>query len=147
MSTYGVKLPTIASMRVGILVASGSSSSVAQGKAIKDGFKDAKVFASTIGEKTVPGVDKALSAVDGTVFDAVIVADGAEALFADGARSTFLPAGPAGTDHHGRLPLGQAAGTGPGIYVESDVGAVVKDVKEGLATFKFLDRIALDEDK
>lgn len=162
MSTYGGTLPTIASMRIGILVASGSNASVAQGTAIKDGFKDAKAFASTVGEKTVPGVDKALSAVDATVFDALIVTDGAQALFAKGVRSTFYPPGrPAQmvTDSfHWGKPIGfvgkgkdaiNSTGikTGPGIYVDNDVGAVVKDIKEGLATFKFLDRIALDEDE
>lgn len=162
MSTYGGKLPSIASMRIGILVASGSKASVEQGQAVKDGFKDAKVFASTVGEKTVKGVDKALSAVDATVFDAIIVADDTAALFGRRAGSTFYPPGrPAQiiTDgFHWGKPLGfvgkgkdaiNATGIkmGPGIYTGDDVGTIVQDIKEGLAVFKFIDRIVLDEDK
>ncbi|TQV97940.1 hypothetical protein V2A60_006349 [Cordyceps javanica] len=160
MSTYGVALPTIASMRVGILVDSGSDASVAQGRALKDGFGDARVFASTIGARTVPGVDRALSATDATVFDAVIVADGAGVLFARRGGSALYPPGRPSqivTDSfHWGKPLG-FLGTGkdainstdvragPGVYVGGDVGSMVKKVKEGLATFKFLDRITLDE--
>lgn len=161
MSTYGVKLPTIAAMRVGVLVSSASNSSIAQGAAVKSALKNAKIFVSTVGERTVPGVDKALSAVDATVFDAIIIADGTSALFDTSTKSTFYPPGrPAQivTDsfHWGKPIgfLGKASGaiygtavkTGPGIYEGDDIDAIVKDIKEGLAMFKFIDRIALDDD-
>ncbi|KAH8713325.1 Catalase-3 [Beauveria bassiana] len=168
MSAYGAApLPTIAGLRVGVLVDSESGASVAQGRAVRDGLRAAKVFASTVGERTVEGVDRTLAATDATVFDAVVVADGTAALFEAGAgagaaaaRSTYYPPGRPGqivTDsfHWGKpvgfLGTGKEAinrtgiKAGPGVYVGSDVESMVKNVKEGLATFKFLDRIALDE--
>ncbi|KAM3514798.1 hypothetical protein MY11210_001522 [Beauveria gryllotalpidicola] len=161
MSAYGAALPTIAGLRVGVLVDSESGASVAQGRAVRDGFRGAKVFASTVGERTVEGVDRTLAATDATVFDAVVVADGTAALFEGGdARSTFYPPGrpsqivtdsfhwgkPVGFLGTGREAINRTGiQAGPGVYVGSDVKSMVKDVKEGLATFKFLDRIALDE--
>ncbi|KGQ07030.1 Catalase-3 [Beauveria bassiana D1-5] len=163
MSAYGAALPTIAGLRVGVLVNSESGASVAQGRAVRDGLRAAKVFASTVGKRTVEGVDRTLAATDATVFDAVVVADGTAALFEAGAaaaRSTYYPPGRPSqivTDsfHWGKpvgfLGTGKEAinrtgiKAGPGVYVGSDVESMVKNVKEGLATFKFLDRIALDE--
>ncbi|KAM3539033.1 hypothetical protein ARSEF1564_008050 [Beauveria bassiana] len=166
MSAYGAALlPTIAGLRVGVLVDSESGASVAQGRAVRDGLRAAKVFASTVGKRTVEGVDRTLAATDATVFDAVVVADGTAALFEAGAaaaaaRSTYYPPGRPSqivTDsfHWGKpvgfLGTGKEAidrtgiKAGPGVYVGSDVESMVKNVKEGLATFKFLDRIALDE--
>lgn len=160
MSAYGAALPTIAGLRVGVLVDSESGASVAQGRAVRDSFREAKVFASTVGERTVEGVDRTLAATDATVFDAIIVADGTAALFEAGARSTYYPPGRPSqivTDsfHWGKpvgfLGTGKEAidrtviKAGPGVYVGGDVKSMVKNVKEGLATFKFLDRIALDE--
>jgi catalase len=137
MSAYGAALPTIAGLRVGVLVDSESGASVAQGRAVRDSFREAKVFASTVGERTVEGVDRTLAATDATVFDAIIVADGTVALFEAGARSTYYP-GKEAIDRTGIK-------AGPGVYVGGDFKSMVKNVKEGLATFKFLDRIALDE--
>lgn len=161
MSTYGVRLPTIAAMRVGVLVSSTSNSSVAQGTAIKNALKNSKVFVSTLGERTVSGVDRALSAVDATVFDAVIVADGTSTLFDRSTKSTFYPPGrpaqivtdsfhwgkPIGFLGNGRDAMnGTGVKTGPGIYECDGVDAIAKNIKEGLAMFKFIDRIALDDD-
>ncbi|OAA52619.1 catalase [Beauveria brongniartii RCEF 3172] len=162
MSAYGAALPTIAGLRVGVLVDSESGASVAQGRAVRDGLRGAKVFASTVGERTVEGVDRTLAATDATVFDAVVVADGTAALFEAGAaaRSTYYPPGRPSqivTDSfHWGKPVGFLGSgkeaidrtgikAGPGVYVGSDVKSMVKNVQEGLATFKFLDRIALDE--
>jgi catalase len=45
----------------------------------------------------------------------------------------------------GALKTGQISTEREGVYVAGSVGdAFVKDVKEGLRTFKFLDRFALD---
>ncbi|OAA54933.1 catalase [Cordyceps fumosorosea ARSEF 2679] len=164
MSAYGAKLPTIASMRVGVLVDGGSEESVREGAALRDGLKHARVFASTVGERMAPGVDRALTATDATVFDAVVVTEGAAAALFDPAarRSTLYPSGRPSriiTDSfRWGKPLGflgRAADVigrtgikaGPGVYVGGDVASMVEDIKEGLATFKFLDRVALDEDE
>ncbi|KAM3436875.1 hypothetical protein NHJ13734_004899 [Beauveria thailandica] len=162
MSAYGAALPTIAGLRVGVLVDSESGASVAQGRAVRDGLRGAKLFASTVGERTVEGVDRTLAATDATVFDALVVADGTAALFEAGAaaRSTYYPPGrpsqivtdsfrwgkPVGFLGSGKEAIDRTGiKAGPGVYVGSDVESMVKNVKEGLATYKFLDRIALDE--
>ena len=162
MSTYGENLPTIAALHVGILVASDSERSVSQAKKLKDELKDSKVFVTIVGDKTVDGVDKALSAIDATGFDGIIVTDGTGAYFDRKTKSTFYPPGRPTQivvdGYHWGKPLGllgegkdaiKAAGieTGPGVYEGDDVASVVKDMKEGLAIFKFLDRVALDKSK
>lgn len=85
-------------------------------------------------------------------------------LFDRKAKSRFYPAGcPAQivTDSfHWGKPLGfvgsgsgkdaiNATGVkaGPGVYERDDAASVVNDIKDGLATFKFLERIALDDAK
>ncbi len=162
MSTYGEELLTIAALHLGILVASNSEESLSQAKQIKDELQDSKLFVTIVGDKTVEGVDKALSATDATGFDGIIVTDGTAAYFDGKTRSTFFPAGRPTqivTDsYYWGKPLGflgegkdaiRAAGvkSGPGVYEGNDVASVVKNLKGGLATFKFLDRIALDRDR
>lgn len=162
MSTYGEELTTIAALRLGVLVASDSEVSLSQAKQIKDELQDSKLFVTVVGDKTVDGIDKALSAIDATGFDGIVVTDGTAKYFDGKTRSTFFPAGRPTqivTDsYYWGKPLGflgdgkdaiKASGVkpGPGVYEGSEVASVVKDIKGGLATFKFLDRIALDEDK
>jgi catalase len=106
-------------------------------------------------------------------FDAIVIADGAEGLFSSrsftgspkskgSGSSTLYPAGrpldilldafrfgkPVGAvgGGSGALRAGQISEKREGVYVDTKIGEeFVKSVKEGLRTFKFLDRFALDE--
>jgi catalase len=162
MSTYGENLPTIAALHVGILAASNSEKSISQAKDLKAALKDCRVFVTIVGDKTVDGVDKALSAIDATGFDGIIVTDGTSAYFDRQTKSTFFPPGrptqivvdgyywgkPLAFLGEGKDAI-KAAGieTSPGVYEGDNVASVIEDMKEGLAIFKFLDRVALDKAK
>lgn len=109
----------------------------------------------------ISGVDTTYSAADATLFDSIVVADGAEKLFAGGSSSTYFPADrprqilsdaynwgkPVGTLGKASKALKAAQiSAGPGVYSNAtDVNALVKGLEAGLKTFRFINRFALDE--
>jgi catalase len=160
LSIFGQKLPTIATLRVGILTSTESKDSLSQAKALKENFGSSNVTVIIVGETLSQDIDQTYSAAEAIGFDGIIVADGAEKLFDARARSTLYPPGrPAQIvvdGYNWGKPvgfLGKAQGVanatgasdGPGVYVVKDAADIVPDFKEGLATFKFTDRFAQDE--
>jgi catalase len=160
VSTMGKKLPTIATLTVGVLVSTNSKNSIEQAKAIKKALAEDKVTATIVGEFLGDDVEITYDGADAVQFDGIVVASGTESLFNGTRKSTFYPPGrPAQIivdGYNWGKPVGfvgsaksaaQAAriGNGEGVYLSKDVDAVVKNLKDGLATFKFTDRFPLDD--
>lgn len=106
------------------------------------------------------GVDQVYAASEAIAFDGIIVTDGAESLFnATSKNALFPPRRPAqivADAYNWGKPLGFLGGAssvkdaadvldGPGVYTAEGVDAIMEDFKDGLATFKFTDRFAIDE--
>ncbi|POR34111.1 Catalase [Tolypocladium paradoxum] len=161
ISIFGEKLPTIATLQVGVLASTGSEDSLAQAKALKDAFKADRVTVVAVAEALADGVDMTYSAAEAIGFDGIIVASGAEKLFDAKTKSTLYPPGrpmQIVTDgYNWGKPVGflgsadkarAAAGVsnGPGVYAAEDTGAMANSFREGLAVFKFTDRFATDDE-
>lgn len=161
LSIFGNKLPTIATLTVGILATTNTDSSIKQAQELKKALEEEKLVVTIVGETLSNGVDQTYSAAEAVAFDAIVVAEGAEVLFDTTKKSTLYPPGrPAQivTDGYSwGKPVGfigkakssaKAAGVGEGqgVYQASGVDEIVKDLKEGLATFKFTDRFPLDDE-
>ncbi|KAJ5954213.1 hypothetical protein N7501_008492 [Penicillium viridicatum] len=171
IGAFGQKLAKLDGLKVGLLASVDKPASIAQGAKLQSALSSAGVDVVVVAERMADDVDQTYSASDAVQFDAVVIADGAEGLFgsksftsvpdkASGA-STLYPAGRPldilldafrfgktvgalgkGSD---ALKSGQISSDREGVYTGSTAGdAFVKDLKEGLRTFKFLDRFALD---
>ncbi|KAJ5407069.1 hypothetical protein N7465_008353 [Penicillium sp. CMV-2018d] len=171
IGAFGQKLAKLDGLKVGLLASVDKPASIAQGAKLQAALSSAGVDVVVVAERMADDVDQTYSASDAVQFDAVVIADGAEGLFgsksftsvpdkASGA-STLYPAGRPldilldafrfgktvgalgkGSD---ALQSGQISSDREGVYTDSTAGdAFVKDLKEGLRTFKFLDRFALD---
>ncbi|CAI7579233.1 unnamed protein product [Penicillium bialowiezense] len=169
IGAFGQKLKKLDGLKVGVLASVSNKTSIAQGTKLASLLKSAGVDVVVVAERLIDNVDQTYSASDAIQFDAVVVADGAEGLFggksftgkpSKGAASLF-PAGrpldilldafkfgkPVAALGGGKAALrtGQISSERDGVYVAGSVGdSFAKDVKEGLRTFKFLDRFALD---
>ncbi|KAJ5377982.1 Catalase B [Penicillium cataractarum] len=173
IGAFGQRLLKLDGLKVGILASVSNASSIAQGAELQSQLKEVGVDVFVVGERLADGVNQTYSATDAINFDAVIVADGAEGLFgsnsftalptakASGATSLY-PAGrpleilvdafrfgkPVGTLGQGVLALddAQISADRDGVYVADAIDDdFANHVKDGLLTFKFLDRFALDE--
>ncbi|RCI16277.1 hypothetical protein L249_2177 [Ophiocordyceps polyrhachis-furcata BCC 54312] len=159
LSIFGVKLPTIAAFKVGVLTSMDAPGSLAQAKALREAMKSDKVDVVTVGERLADGVDMTYSTAAATAFDAIVVADGAQALFSEDRQSTLFPSGRpmsiVSDGYRWGKPMGfvggaqeaaKAAGVkgGAGVYQTGEVAQLAKNLAEGLATFKFTDRFAMD---
>ncbi|UNI14250.1 Catalase [Purpureocillium takamizusanense] len=159
ISIFGQKLPTIATLRVGVLASTAVKESMDQAGSLKSAFQADRVKVITVGESLAEGVDITYSAADAIGFDGIIVASSGGALFEAANKTTLFPPGrPAQIlrdAYNWGKPVGflgstgnarAAAGVqdGPGVFAASDVDSVVKDFRDGLAVFKFTDRFPLD---
>jgi catalase len=114
-----------------------------------------------VADSLAEGVSQTYSATDASAFDALVIADGAESLFASNSSSTLFPAArplqilqdsfrwgkPVAAVGSGSKAF-EAAGikTGAkGVYTATDSEALASDLEEGLKEFKFLDRFPLDK--
>ncbi|OQE89681.1 hypothetical protein PENNAL_c0013G09041 [Penicillium nalgiovense] len=172
IGAFGQKLTKLDGLKVGLLASVDKPASIAQGAKLQSALSSAGVDVVVVAERMADDVDQTYSASDAVQFDAVVVADGAEGLF--GAKSftsqptkgsgasTLYPAGRPldilldafrfgktvaalgkGSD---ALQSGQISSDRDGVYTGKDAGdAFAKDIKEGLHTFKFLDRFAVDQ--
>lgn len=168
IGAFGQKLLKLEGLKVGVLASVQNDSSISSGATLAKQLKDVGVDVVVVGERLKDGVDQTYSGSDAIQFDAVIVADGAEGLFNPRSltekpvkASTLYPAGrpldilvdafrfgkPVGAIGKGvaALKAAQVSTEREGVYVAKSIGdKFVKSVKEGLRTFKFLDRFALD---
>lgn len=172
IGAFGQRLLRLDGLKVGVLASVSNESSIAQGAELQSQLKEVGVDVFVVGERLADGVNQTYSATDAVNFDAVIVADGAEGLFASSSftalptaeasgTTSLYPAGrpleilvdafrfgkPVGTLGQGVLALddAQISSDRDGVYladaVDEDFG---NHIKEGLVTYKFLDRFALD---
>ncbi|KAK4190054.1 catalase A2 [Podospora australis] len=156
VSIFDHPLPTIKTLRVGVL---STTKNLDQAKQLKEALAKDGLAVTIVGETLTGGVDQTYSAADATVFDGVVVADGAEALFS-GKGSPLFPTGrpnqivvdayrwgkPVGALGGAKTALESAdVPVTPGVFVEDRVDALVGKFEEGLKTFRFVDRFPLDE--
>lgn len=160
VNIFGVPLNTVATLSVGVLATTSDQASMQQALELKNRFARDGVVVTTIGESLAQGVDLTYSSADASTLDGIVVAAGAEPLFAPGSASTLFPLGrpgqilldgyrwgkPVGGVGGGAdalAPAGVPAAT-PGVFSEADVESFVTAFEGGLMTFKFVDRFPLD---
>lgn len=162
ISVFSEPLPTIATLKVGILVSTSNAASLSQAAQIAEAFKAKGAVPVVIGEVIQSGVDQTYSASDAVLFDGIIVVDGTKSLFSSStASSLYPPQRPTSIIRNAFLygkPVG-AIGDGEeglkvssisaraGVYINGASTAtqkIVDQFEEGLKTFKFLDRFATD---
>ncbi|KAK5664264.1 hypothetical protein OQA88_482 [Cercophora sp. LCS_1] len=159
ISIFNNTLPTIATLRVGILASTTTGSSLQQAAVLKERLASDKLVVTVVGEMLVDGVDQTYSAADATVFDGIIIAPGAENLFKPETISAFYPTGrpgqilldayrwgkPVGGLGSGSNALGSTCvPSTPGVFTGEDVDKFVQDFESGLSQFRFTDRFPLD---
>lgn len=166
ISITNVTLPTIATLKVGILASTNGTGALEQAATLKERFEADKLVVTVVAEKLADGVDRTYSAADATDFDALVVTSSAAdaGLFSMTSVSTlYPPARPLqiantaflygkpvaffGSDSPGNALA--AAGYEPdtdGVYVSASVDDVVSGVEDGLKTFKFTERFPQDEE-
>ncbi|KAI0546220.1 catalase [Xylaria curta] len=164
-------LPTIATLKVGILssvATSNSSRAMDQAKQLKDRLKASGVVTTIVAERLASGVDKTYSAADATDFDAVVVAAGADAdglfsLTPSSLSPLYPPLRPlqiASSAYLFGKPVAYFGGSTPsqtlqsagfttssanaGVFVSGNLDQMVKSIEDGLKTFKFTSRFPLD---
>ncbi|KAF4121306.1 catalase [Geosmithia morbida] len=162
ISIFGHKLPSIATLKVGILASNSGSCNLSQATDLKKAFAAENVTATIVAETLGDGVDLTYSAASAVAFDGTIVVDCVDKLFDVSAKpSLFPPRRPTQlvTDSYnwgkpiGFLGDGDVAmkaadvPAGPGVYVSRKTADIVNDFKDGLATFKFTNRFATDGDE
>lgn len=148
ISIFNNTLPSIATLRVGILA---STKSLEQAVSLKERLSQDKVLVTVVGESLTQGVDQTYSSADATGFDGIIVAAGAENLFDPKNTSPLYPTGrpgqilldgyrwgkPVGSLGTASAALGSAGvPSTAGVYSEEDVEKFVQSFEKGLATFK-----------
>ncbi|KAF1808198.1 mycelial catalase Cat1 [Eremomyces bilateralis CBS 781.70] len=155
IGTVGTPLRKLDGLKVGVLT---STSSVGSDPDFSTSFASSGVDVVVVAESLQAGVDVTYSGADATAFDGVIVTEGAAKVFSNSTGSTLFPAGRpvqivVDAYRYGKpvallgrtSSVGKAAGivSGPGVYTAA--GNITEAFKEGLRTFKFLDRFAIDQ--
>ncbi|KAJ5118433.1 hypothetical protein N7526_010070 [Penicillium atrosanguineum] len=166
IGAFGQKLLKLEGLKVGVLASVSNGSSIEQGATLQSLLSSVGIDVVVVGERMANGVNQTYSASDATNFDAVVIADGAQGLFglsSEGAKgaSSLYPAGrpleivtdafrfgkAIGAIGNGESVLSAAkiSSEREGVFVAKSAGdGFGDDLKEGLRTFKFLDRFALD---
>lgn len=160
LSTFRDSLPTIATLKVGILASSRSSESLEQAASLKESLEEHDLVVEVVGETLADGIDKTYSHAYATGFDGVIVTTGADSLFGNHASSPLYPAGrpmqvlmdaykwgkPVGElGSSGRILANAGVNATEGVYSGELNDDFVESFGEGLATFRFTGRFPLDE--
>ncbi|KAK0711238.1 catalase [Lasiosphaeris hirsuta] len=159
ISIFNNTLPSIATLRVGILTSTKSASSLKDAVLLRERLTKDRLVVTVVGETIADGIDETYSAADATAFDGIVVVAGAEEIFEPEKTSPLYPAGRPGQilldGYRWGKPvaaLGSASAafnsTGvpstSGVYTSSEVEGLVQAFGKGLATFKFTDRFPLD---
>ncbi|PYH44616.1 catalase catB [Aspergillus saccharolyticus JOP 1030-1] len=168
VGSFGTPLKKLDGLKVGYLATVQNSSSITAAKALADALSKKNVDVVVVAERLASGVSQTYSASDAIQFDALVIAPGAEILFAatsltapQGNATTLYPAGrplqilvdgfrfgkPVSALGSGSEALKSAsiASSRDGVYVADSASNLFADqLTEGLRTFKFLDRFAVD---
>lgn len=175
VNIFGVPLPTVATLTVGILATTANPASIQQAQALQQRFAQDGVLASIVGESQSPGVNQTYSQSDASNFDGLVVAQGAEALFSPFQSSTLFPLGRPSQllldSYRWGKPVGAMGSASaaftqvgvpvtPGVFMvmnattttdDDDAAAaaaantMVTQFEGGLRQFKFLDRFPIDQ--
>lgn len=162
LNIFGVPLPTIATLTVGILASTANPASVQQATALQQRLSQSGVVATIVGESLTQGIEATYSQSDASGFDGIVVAEGAEGLFQPFLQNTLFPLGrpsqilidgyrwgkPVGAVGAGSAALAMVGiPTTPGVLTAgaADVEGLATQLEDGLRTFRFLDRFPLDE--
>ncbi|KAL2271584.1 hypothetical protein VTJ83DRAFT_955 [Remersonia thermophila] len=153
-------LPTVRTLRVGVLTTARSSAALNNARALSARLKAEGLVVTIVAEALWGGADQTYSTADATEFDGVVVVEGAEALFTGTETSPLFPTGRPSEILRDAYRFGKPVGvcartaralnganvpsTGAGVYREQRVERFVRDFKAGLETFKFIDRFVLD---
>ncbi|GMG14218.1 unnamed protein product [Aspergillus oryzae] len=170
VGTFGQKLKKLDGLKVGFLASVETPASIEAASELSKQLSEDGVDVVVVAERLSDGVDQTYSGSDAIQFDAVIVAPGAEGLFSTfsftapsnaTSSSTLFPAGrplqividgfrfgkPVGAVGSAATALKNAGiqTSRDGVYVDKSVtSGFVDGIKDGLRTFKFLDRFKLD---
>lgn len=169
VAVFGRPLLKLDGLKVGFLTSvlaidTSSPSFSASLNALKNNFAPLGVDLVVVAESLVPGVDQTYSATDASNFDGIIVSDGTSGLFSPSANatnpSTLYPAGRplqilVSGYRWGKPVAGIASGTSalaaagipagsPGVYYAAAGEDISGEFEDGLRTFKFLDRFAVE---
>lgn len=160
VNIFGVPLPTVATLTVGLLATVKDAASIQQAQILQERFAQDRVNAFIVAESFVPGVSQTYSLSDASNFDGLIVVPGAEALFSPFQADPLFPLGRPSQILLDGFRWGKAVGslgsagaaftqTGipatAGVFANaSDVETLVQQMKGGLTTFRFLDRFPID---
>lgn len=173
VGTFGGKLKKLEGLKVGYLASVDKQDSLNEASSLRTSLSQDGVDLVVVAERLADGVNQTYSGSDAIQFDAVIVASGAESLFNSAsltgghgnatasAASTLYPAGrpleilidgfrfgkPVAALGSASSALRSAgiASSREGVYTAKSAGGDFADsIKEGLRTFKFLDRFAVD---
>ncbi|KAK7728436.1 hypothetical protein SLS63_006665 [Diaporthe eres] len=160
LNIFGVPLPTITTLTVGILASTANPASVQQATALQQRLSQSGVVSTIVGESLTQGIAATYSQSDASGFDGIVVAEGAEGLFQPFLQNTLFPLGRPSQilidGYRWGKPVG-AVGTGsaalamagipatPGVITNvADVETLATQMEDGLKTFRFLDRFPLD---
>lgn len=173
VGTFGGKLKKLEGLKVGYLTSVDNKASIQDASAFRNSLSQNGVDVVVVAERLTNGVNQTYSSSDAIQFDAVVVANGAERLFSfssltggcvnatSSSASTLYPAGrpleilidgfrfgktvAALGSASSALRSAGIASPREGVYLaQSATDSFVKDIKEGLRTFRFLDRFAID---
>ncbi|KAF3387936.1 Catalase B [Talaromyces pinophilus] len=167
VGTFGTPLKKLDGLKVGVLASVNGESSIAEGQALAQSLAGSNVDVVIVAEHLTSNVSATYSGSDATNFDAVIVSSGAEGLFGPQtftveSNTTLYPAGRPSQILVDAFRFGKPVGAVGGasaalsaVDISTDRSGVitgdsvsddfVKQLTEDLATFKFLDRFAVDE--
>lgn len=160
LNIFGVPLPTVATLTVGLLTTIKDPASLQQALELQARFAQDRVNAFIVAESFAPGVNQTYSQSDASNFDGLIVVSGAEALFSPFQSDTLFPLGRPNQLLLDSFRWGKAVGSigsagaaftqvgipsTAGVFANvTDVETLVQQFEGGLATFRFLDRFPVD---
>ncbi|KAL4891447.1 catalase-like domain-containing protein [Aspergillus ambiguus] len=170
LGAFGHKLMRLDGLKVAVLASVDVPNSLSVASDLSSQLAGDNVDVVTVAERLADGVNQTYSGSDAIQFDAVVVAPGVERLFTpasftmaptNATSSTLFPAGrplqilidsfrfgkPVAALGSGGTALRNVgiSDSRDGVYLAQSVtGDFVSGIKDGLTTFKFLDRFALD---
>lgn len=164
VGTFGTPLKKLDGLKVGVLASVNDESSIAEGQTLAENLADSNVDVVIVAEHLASNVSATYSGSDATNFDAVIVASGAQDLFTPQTAKSNTTLYPAGRPSQILIdafrfgkPVGAVGGASAALSavdISTDRTGVVtgdsvnddfvKQLTTDLATFKFLDRFAVD---
>lgn len=109
VNIFGVPLPTVATLTVGILATTADPNSLSQAQALQQRLARDAVVASIVAESLAPGVNQTYSQSDASNFDALVLAQGAESLVSSSTKASNSSSSGRGGSSSTLFPPGRPA--------------------------------------